>query len=193
MSVDLIPVLLLSLLLLTSRGAGVETVELALDGEQTITEQRGALIVADADVTIPVNAEVPGPVHVIGGTMHLDGAVRGDVTHIAGTRLVGDKATIAGTLQYIGGTLEVAPSASVGSRATLDVVASPDRDPIRRFAPVAVLTAALAWVGARRARKNPAMLATASNAAIDHPLVSVTVGALVTVTFLSLFVFMGSR
>ena len=188
MSVDLIPVLLLSLLLLTSRGAGVETVELALDGEQTITEQRGALIVADADVTIPVNAEVPGPVHVIGGTMHLDGAVRGDVTHIAGTRLVGDKPTIAGTLQYI-----LAPSASVGSRATLDVVASPDRDPIRRFAPVAVLTAALAWVGARRARKNPAMLATASNAAIDHPLVSVTVGALVTVTFLSLFVFMGSR
>lgn len=58
------------------------------------------------------------------------------------------------------------------------------------YLPVAVLTAALAWLGARRARRRPSMLATAGGAAIRHPLVSVTVGALVTVTFLSLFVFM---
>jgi hypothetical protein len=53
-----------------------------------------------------------------------------------------------------------------------------------------VLTGLLALVAARRARRRPRSLEHMRDAVAHHPVVSLTVGGLVTVTFLSLFVFM---
>lgn len=131
MSIDLIPMLLLSLLLMTTGSGDVRSVEIALSGEQQITDHRGGLIAADAEITVPPDADLPGPIHVIGGTTRIDGTVRGDVTQIAGTLILGDDATIAGTLQHIGGTLQVSPAATVQARSDLDVVTSADRERCR--------------------------------------------------------------
>jgi hypothetical protein len=188
MSLDLIPMLLLSLLLLTA-GGDVQTAELILTGEHDATSHRGALIVADAQVTVPADGTVPGPIHVLGGETRIHGTVRGDVTHIAGTLVVDDGARITGTLQQIGGTLVVSPDADVARRTGVEIIPE-DPHPVRRLLPAVLVTALLVLVAARRARRNPRSLAHLRGALEHHPVVSVTVGALVALTFLSLFVFM---
>jgi hypothetical protein len=189
MSLDLIPMLVLSLLLLTTGGGGVHNAELILGGQQEATAHRGALIVADALVTVPADAEVPGPIHVLGGETRILGAVDGDVTHIAGRLVVADGARITGTLQHIGGSLDVEPGANIARHTRIDV-APDDPGPVRRLLPLTLVTGLLAFVGARRARRRPRSLEHIRNAIARHPVISLTVGGLVTVTFLSLFVFM---
>ena len=189
MSLELIPMLLLSILLMTAGGPGVETAEVLLDGQHEATSHRGGLIVADAQVTVPADAEVPGPIHLLGGETRILGTVDGDVTHIAGRLVIDQGARITGTLQEVGGTLVVDPAADIARRARVDVVPT-DPGPVRRFLPVVLVTALLAVVGARFARRRPRSLANLRRAIERHPVVCVTVGALVGVTFLSLFVFM---
>jgi hypothetical protein len=188
MSLDLIPMLVLSLLLLTT-GGGVDSAELVLGGQHEATAHRGALIVADGQVTVPAGTTVPGPIHLLGGEARILGTVEGDITHLGGRLVVDSGARVTGTLQHIGGTLEVDSGAAVTRRTAVDVVPD-DPDPVRRVLPPLLLTGLLALVAARRARRRPRSLQHMGNAIAHHPVISLTVGALVTVTFLSLFVFM---
>ena len=188
MNLDLIPMLVLSLLLMTA-GGDVQTAELVLDGHHEATAHRGALVVGDAQVSVPADAEVPGPVHVLGGETRILGTVDGDVTHLGGRLVVADGATITGTLQEVGGTLVVSPGADIGRRSSVEFVPG-DAHPVQRVLPVALITLLLAGVGAWRARRSPRSLENMRRAVARHPVVSITVGGLVTVTFLSLFVFM---
>jgi cytoskeletal protein CcmA (bactofilin family) len=189
MSLDLLPMLLLSLLLMTASGTDVQTAELILGGQHEATAHRGALIVGDGDVTVPADSEVSGPIHVLGGTLHVLGTVDGDIAHVAGTLIVGEQARVTGTLQEVGGSLSVAPTADVARRTAIDLGPA-DAGLVQRYLPLGLLTGVLALVAARRARRRPGALTNISEAAGRHPGVSLTVGALVTVTALALLVFM---
>jgi len=187
MSLDLLAMLLLSLLLMNG-GGDLTTVQLVLDGDHDVVDA-GALIVGDATVSVPADTETSGPIHVIAGQTTIGGTVVGDVTLVAGTLVVADGATITGTLQHIGGELTVSPGAEVGQRSRVEVVPA-EPGPAQRFLPLVVVTTLLALVGARSVRRRPQRLDNVHAAVTGHPLVAVTVGLLVAVTAISLFVFM---
>jgi cytoskeletal protein CcmA (bactofilin family) len=189
MSLDLIPMLVLSLLLLTTGGGSVQTAEIVLGGQHEASAPRGALMVGDGEVTVPASAAITGPIHVLGGETRIRGTVEGDVTLFAGRLLVDEGAEIRGTLQHVGGSLEVDPRATIGRQTTIEI-ATDEPDPVRRFLPMVLVTGLLAFVGARRARRRPGSLEHMRNALAHHPVISLTVGGLMAVTFLSLFVFM---
>lgn len=188
MNLALIP-LLIAALLMASTGPQVETVELVLTGEHQITEHRGALVVADAQVVIPSDEQVSGPIYVIGGELVVAGRISTDVIQLAGTVAVEPGAEIAGELQHIGGTQEVSASSQIGRRTSLD--ANPaGGNPIVRIAWLVLLTLILAWVGRRLSRRRISALQNVAGAISSHPIITLTVGTLLTLTFLSVFVFM---
>jgi hypothetical protein len=86
-------------------------------------------------------------------------------------------------------SVTVAPTATVGRRKVVELTRA-ERGGVARYTPLALVTVLLALVAARRERRNPVALRNMREAAVRHPLVSLTVGAHVSVTALSLFVFM---
>ncbi|MEF8807630.1 hypothetical protein [Natronomonas sp.] len=189
MNLELIPLLILALLLISAGGAEVETAEFVMEGDHEITDHRGALIVGDATVTVPADAEVSGPVYVIGGELRVQGRVTGDVTQLSGTLVVDDGAAIDGQLLHVAGTERLAGGARIGERTTADVTPS-ERGPVATYVPSVLLTLLLALVGGWMGRKRPALLNNVGTAAREYTVVSLTVGALLFVTFLAVFVFM---
>lgn len=189
MKLELIPLLILALLLLSAGGADVETAEFVIEGDHEVTDHRGALIVGDATVTVPPDAEVPGPVYVIGGELRVEGTVAGDVTQLAGVLALEDGAAIEGRLQHVAGTERIADGAVVAERTTVEVTRN-DPGPVAAYLPTALATLALALAGAWLSRRWPTLLENVGATARDHALISLTVGGLVFVTFLSVFVFM---
>lgn len=188
MNLALIP-LLIAALLMASTGRQLETVELVLTGEHQITEHRGGLVVADAQVVIPSEEQVAGPIYVIGGELVVAGRISTDVVQLAGTVAVVPGAEIAGELQHIGGTQEVSASSQIGRRTSL--AASPaGGNPIIGIGWLVLLTLILAWVGRRLSRRRISALQNVAGAISRHPIITLTVGTLLTLTFLSVFVFM---
>lgn len=188
MNLELIPMLILTLLLISSEGTDVQTAELILSGDHRIARHPTALIVGDADVTIPPDADVTGPVYVIGGTVRLEGTVRSRLTQVAGTLVVDDTATLGG-LRHIGGTQTVSDAAEIRRRSDVQLVPA-DRNPLLAALPSAITTLLLAVIGARLARAKRDNVDTVARAIASHPVISLTVGVLLSVTFLALFVFM---
>lgn len=189
MNLELIPLLILALLMISAGGAEVETAELVIEGDHEITEHRGALIVGDATVTVPADAEVSGPVYVIGGELRVQGRVTGDVTQLSGELIVEDEAAIDGELLHVAGTESLADGAQIGERTTVEVTPA-EADPVAAYVPSVLMTLLLALAGGGIARKRPGLLNNVGTAAREHPVVSLTVGALLFVTFLAVFVFM---
>lgn len=189
MNLDLIPLLIVALLMISAGGAEVETAELVMEGDHEITEHRGALIVGDATVTIPADADVSGPIYVIGGELRVQGSVSGDVTQLSGALEVADGAVIDGQLQHIAGTESLSDGARIGDRTTVEVTPA-EPDPIAALVPSVLLTLILALIGGWISRSRPTLLENVGTAAHEHPVVSLTVGALLFVTFLAVFVFM---
>ncbi|TMT81747.1 polymer-forming cytoskeletal protein [Haloterrigena sp. H1] len=189
MNLELIPLLIIVLLMISAGGADVETTEFVIEGDHEITEHRGALIVGDATVTVPADEAVSGPVYVIGGELRVHGTVEGDVTQLSGSLVVEDGATIDGELQHIGGSEELSTEATIMERTTVAFESS-EPGPIAAYTPTVLTTLILAVVGALLSRKHELLLDNVGAAAKDHPLISLTVGALLSVTFLSVFVFM---
>ncbi len=188
MNLALIP-LLIAALLMASSDPTVETVELVLSGTHQITETPGALVVADAQVRIPPDDQVSGPIYVVGGELVVAGRVNTDVVQLAGTVTVEPGAEIAGEWQHIGGTQRVSASSKVGQRTGLgDNPAA--GNPIARFASLVLLTLILAGVGRSLARRRSSALHNVAGAIGSHPIITLTVGTLLTLTFLSVFVFM---
>ncbi len=189
MNVELIPLLIVVLLMISAGGVDVETTEVVIEGDHEFTEHRGALIVGDATVTIPADETISGPVYVIGGEFRLQGTVDGDVTQLSGSLVVEDGGMIGGELQHIGGNEAVADGATIGERSIVEFVPA-EPDSIAAYTPVILTTLVLALAGAWLARTRRAVLATVGSAARDHPVITLTVGALLAVTFLAVFVFM---
>lgn len=187
MSLDLIGMLLLSLLLLTS-GGDVERVEVLDGGVHQVETATGALVVTGGDVTVPADVTVDGPVHVLGGALDVRGAIGGDVLVLGGSVALADEARVTGSVQHYGGELVLAPDS--GTRVTgIDVGATrggPSRDVASTLSGAALLALLGWWWAGRR----PAAVATVGDAVRRHPVVALTVGALVVVTGLSVLVFM---
>jgi hypothetical protein len=188
MNPELIPMLLLSLLLMASDGADAGTARLVLSGQHRIADAREPLIVGDATVTIPDDATRTAPVYLIGGTTRIAGTVHDRVTQIAGTLVVDGGAEID-RLHVIAGVQQVAPTADIARRTDVDVT-TPERHPLAVIVPVILATGVLALVGARLARTRGRNLDTIAGALSDHPVITLTVGLLLVLTTLSLFVFM---
>ena len=188
MNLALIP-LLIAALLMASTDPNIETVELVLNGTHQITEHRGALVVADAQVTIPSGEQVPGPIYVVGGELVVAGRISTDVIQLAGTVTVESGAEITGELQHIGGSQQVSASSQIGQRSSLgDNPAA--GNPLVRIASLVFLTLTLAGVGRSLARRRISALHNVAGAISSHPIITFTVGTLLTLTFLSVFVFM---
>ena len=190
MNLALLPLLLVTLIYMSVTGVDVDSAEIMLRGDHSVTEHRGALIVGDANVAVPPGAAVPGPIFVIGGELRVRGTVEGDVTQFGGSVAVEPGATISGEFLHIAGEQAISEAAAVGRRTSIEEVVPAETHAVYRNIPWLIITLALALIGARRARKTPQVLGNVRSAITDHPLISLTVGALVSVTFLSLFVFM---
>lgn len=189
MNLELVPLLLVVLLMISAGGVGVETAELVFEGEHEMTEHRGALIVGDATVTVPADAEITGPVYVIGGELRIDGTVEGNVTQLSGTLTAEDGAVIGGQLQYIGGQERIADGATITERTAVELVPA-EPTPIAAYTPLILTTLVLALAGAWLSRTKRALLDNVGTAVREHPVISFTVGTLLSVTFLAVFVFM---
>lgn len=188
MNITLIPLLIAAMMLATIDSES-DMAEVILDGSHEVTANSGALIVGDAEVTVPAGVEIPGPVYVIGGELRLSGAVTSQVIQLAGTVLVEPGAAIGDELRLIGGTRTVSSDSSVGRTTTLDLAPASGSAAVG-FVITAILTLLLAFVGYRLARSRRPLLENAGGAIVSHPLVSVTVGVLVALMALAATVFM---
>ncbi len=188
MNLTLVPLLLVALLM-ASADSGVETVQLLVSGSHDLTNQPGAVVVADATARVAVDTAVPGPVYVIGGEVVVSGEVAGDIVQLAGVVRVDDSATIDGELRHVGGSLAVAPGAVIGQRTSLPVATGPRAGPAGLLMS-AVTALLLALVAARLRRRRGAALDNVADAIVGHPVVTLTVGALGALTALTVFVFM---
>ena len=184
MNLETVPLLLLAILLLTV-GGDVSRATVTFDGVSEADTD--PLVVAGGTVTVPEDATTPGPIYVVDGTLDVQGRVGGDVVQLGGRVVAGPTARVDGVLDAFAGSRAVAPGASV--RVTsVDVSAGPS--PVARALLFAVQTGVLAVAGYLLGRRRPDLLATVGTAVRDHPLVSVTVGALVSVSAIALLVFM---
>jgi cytoskeletal protein CcmA (bactofilin family) len=188
-NLTVIPLLVVALLMV-SGDPDVEIAQLMMTGNHAVGEHEGALIVGEAAVVIPAGAEVPGPVYVIGGELTVSGAVTGDVIQLAGTVTVGLGGSIGGELQHVAGTLVVSAGANIGRRSSLDLAGAAGDAAASGFLPAVVLILLLAGVGFLLTKKRRAALDNVAAAVTGHPVVTFTVGTLLALTFISLFVFM---
>ncbi len=188
MKLALIP-LLIAALLMASADPDIDSVELLLSGEHVITEHRGALVVGDAQVTVPPGERVSGPIYVIGGELIVMGSVGTDVIQFAGTVTASPGADITGELRYIGGAQNVSAQSHIGQQTSLRV--NPAKgEPIVAALALVLFTLLLAWVGHSLARKRLAAPRNVGEAIGRHPMITLTVGTILSLTMLSIIVFM---
>lgn len=190
MNLTLIPLLIVALILATT-DTDVETAEVILSGQHQIEDHRGALIIGDADVTIPADTEVPGPIYVIGGELTVAGAVATDVIQLAGIVRIEAGATISDELRLLGGTQSVASGAEIGRRSSFEINPA-EGNPATGLVISVIATLLLAWVGAGLTRRRRRLLDNVTGAVTNHYVVGLTVGTLLTLTALAVFVFMAS-
>ncbi|AEF39441.1 hypothetical protein [Hoyosella subflava] len=188
MNLDIIPLLLVSLFLISS-GGGVQTTEVVLSGEHTMAAREGGLVIGDAHVVVPPDATIEGPVHVLGGETLITGTVDGDVVVVGGSLVVGAGGAIAGTLQEIGGRVLVSEAASVAERSSFQI-APAEPSLAERIIPIALLAIILSLAGVWLVCRGQRSLDNVRLAIERHPVISFTVGLLLALTSVTLFAFM---
>lgn len=188
MNLTLIPLLLVALVM-ASADTGLETVQLLVSGRHDLASQAGAVVVADATARVAPDTSVPGPLYVIGGDLVVAGDVAGDIVQLAGDIHVDDSATIDGELRHLGGRLTVSPEATIAQRTSLPIATEAGGGPPGLVVATAI-TLLLALVAARLRQRHEPALDNVAAAAHQHPVVTLTVGFLAALTFLSVFVFM---
>jgi len=187
--VELLPLLVVVVLLLTASGQDVDSMAVVFEGDRAVSDAPDALVVGGGTTTIPDGATVNATVYVVGGTLAVEGRVAADVEQLAGNVSVGEDAAVTGRLRTVAGEVEVAPGATVGSRSTVEVVQR-EPSPAREYGFLAVQALVLAVAAGALARRRPALARNVADAAVHHPGVSGVVGAFTAATFLALFVFM---
>lgn len=188
--VELIPLLVVALVLLSAGGADVSSINVAVDGERTVTDIEDVLIVGGGTTTVPANERVNGTIYVIGGDAIVAGEVDGDVVQLAGNLTVPAGGTITGELRLIAGEQVVASGASIGQRTDLPATVPVERSPIEQVGYLAVQALVLGLIGWALARRNVALLRNVGNSIVEHGVVSGTVGLLASATGVALVVFM---
>lgn len=186
---EVLPLLVVVVLLLSASGAEPASMEIAFEGDRTVSGATPAFVVAGANATVPAGETARGRLFVVGGTLTVEGRVAGDVTQLAGNLSVADGAAITRELRVVAGTRSVAADASIGSRTAVEVTQE-ERSPLRAASFVLLQMLVVGAAGALLARRNPTLLDNVAATAGGHPLVSGVVGALAGVTLLVLFVYM---
>ncbi|NHN58392.1 MULTISPECIES: polymer-forming cytoskeletal protein [Halorussus] len=187
--VELLPLLVVVVLLLSLSGERVEQMEVVFEGDREITEIDDVLVVGGGTVTVPANENVSGPVYVVGGDLRIRGRLDGDVDQLAGNVTVVGTGAVAGELRTIAGNASVAPGATVGTRTTVPIVQQ-EPSPAREYGFLALRALVLALAAGLLARREPALLRNVGDSVVHHPVVSGVVGAFTGATALALFVFM---
>lgn len=187
--VEVLPLLVVVVLLMTASGQRVEQMEVVFDGDRAVTQVEDALVVGGGTVTIPAGETVNGTIYVVGGDTRIQGEFDGDVTQLAGNVSIAAGATVRGEFQTVAGNASVADSATVGSRSTVEFVQR-ERSPATDFGFLALQALVLALVGVVLTRRRPALLGNVGDSVVHHSVVSAVVGVFTGATALALFVFM---
>lgn len=187
--VEVLPLLVVVVLLVTASGQNVERMEVVFDGDREVTAVDDVLVVGGGTVTVPADETVTGAVYVVGGNLSVRGRIDGDVEQLAGNVTVRGSGAISGELRTVAGRAMVADGADVGSRSTVQVVQR-ERSPAEAVGFLAVQALVLALVGAALVRRRPVLLRNVADSVAHHPVVSGVVGAFTGATALALFVFM---
>lgn len=188
MNLAVFPLLLVALVMVAGN-PDVDSAQLAFSGQHQVEALDGALIVVEADVDVPAGSVIEGPIYVVGGTLTVDGAITGDLVQLAGTVDVGSAGSVGGQLQHTAGTLAIAPTAEVEHLTRLDLSGDAVSGRSGVF-PVVGLTLLLSLIGMLLTKKRTRALDTVAAAITGHPVVALTVGVLLALTSLSMFVFM---
>jgi hypothetical protein len=186
---EVLPLLVVAVLLMTASGQSVEQMEVVFDGDREVTAIEDALVVGGGTVAVPAGETVEGTVYVVGGNLSVRGRVDGDVEQLAGNVTVAASGGVSGEFRTVAGQAVVAEGAAVGSRSTVEFVQR-ERSPAEEVGFLALRALVLAAVGAALARRRPALLANVGDSVAHHPVVSGVVGAFTGATALALLVFM---
>jgi hypothetical protein len=187
--VELLPLLIVALLLLSAGGADVDSIEIRADGERTVTDVEDVLIVGGGTARVPAGARVEGSLYVVGGDVAVAGRVDGEVVQLAGTLAVAESAAITDELRLFGGERTIATGASIERRTTLPATEAV-RSPAEQAGWVAVQVLVVTLAGWAVARRSPGLLRNVGDAVTEHALVSGTVGLLASAAGVALLVFM---
>lgn len=188
--VEVLPLLLVAVLMLSAGGADVDSLAVTVDGDHTVTDPDGVVIVGGGNLTVPADASVDGPLYVAGGNVTLDGTVDGDVVQLAGTLSVTDGGTITDELRLFGGTRTLAAGADVDRVTDFPATVSTERSPVDRAVWLLLQALVLGLLGYLAGRRWPELLANVGDSITEHALVSGTIGLLASVTGVALLVFM---
>lgn len=188
--VELIPLLVVALLMISAGGGDVTAIRVTADGGHTVAATDDTLIVGGGTTTVPADGRVDGDLYVIGGTAVVDGAVTGEVVQLAGTLSIGGSARVGERLRLFAGERTVAAGATIPERSDVaDLVAHQDQGGADPWW-IAFRAMAAAAGGFAFARRAPGALDTVADAATQHALVSGTVGLLAMTAGVALVVFM---
>ena len=190
MNLATVPLLVVALFLMTTGDTPIDSVRLLMAGDHLIAEESGALLIGEADVEIPAGTVIEGPVYQVGGTLQVAGEVRTDVVQLAGTLEIEESAVVGDELRSIGGRQVVAGEAEVGRRTGVDLVPE-ERGPLGTVVTVALMAGLLALIAGRLSRTRPHALENVATAVGEHPVITVTVGVLLSLTAIAVLVFMG--
>lgn len=190
MNLATVPLLVVALFLITTGDTPIDSVRLLMAGHHVIAEESGALVVGEADVEIPTGIVIEGPVYQVGGTLRVAGEVRTDLVQLAGTLDIHESAVIGDELRSIGGRQVVAADADIGRRTAVDLVPE-ERGPLGTAVTLASMAGILALITGRLSRTRPRALEHVAAAVGEHPVITLTVGVLLSLTAIAIVVFMG--
>ena len=173
---------------MTTTNSDVDQVDLLIGGSHGPGGLQSPVIVVDGVLDIDADTQLDGPVYVVGGRVTVQGTVTGDVVQLAGSLHVVHSATIGGELRHIAGSLEIDAGARIADQSEFE----PSEQTTGSGGVVvnAIVGVLLAAIGFLAVRRRPDAVSNVEGAALGHPLVAVTVGGLVSLTFLAVFVFM---
>lgn len=195
------PVLVLILLLLLLTGCSAEglySLTVITDGQHELAgDVQGDLLVLGGAATLAEGATVDGNVHLLLGDLLVLGEIRGDVAFLNGRLHLGPAARIDGDLNLGGGAYSAAPGAVIAGRidtgAGVSLPSAPQRATSNLWATLGrglVGGLLLGLAAATLARYRPAGIRRVGEAATQHTLVSLAMGALVGLVGVSLLVTM---
>lgn len=186
---EAIPLLVVVLLMVSVGGGDVQEMTVTFEGDTTPETLQDVHVVAGGSTTVSAGTAVAGDIYVIGGGTRIDGTVDGDVTLLAGTLVIGEKATVSGTVRPLSGDSSIAETADIGSLTKVQSPA-PNNSPLQRIGGFIFQFLVLGLVGMWLVSRHPFLLRNVGNAITAHPLASGVVGSLGATTLLVLFVYM---
>lgn len=157
----------------------------------------GEMIIVRGTVSMDQGTDLPGSIYMLGGELHMNGKIRGDLSLIGGQASLGPQAIVGGNVNVAGGGIEISPDARVigalreSAELSLDAeTLFPRRDPQNRLIWLLPQSLGIALLGYAITRFLPHQVARVGKAASEHPLVAGAMGLLCGLVFPALLVLM---